>query len=318
MTTAVASCTAGLRIFPRDPGCVVSAPRPATVERVDWLERWDGRSRSGVESCGRARAVRSDGAARSRAPARRAAGVPGVPSSPARAQRAGPVLGDGRRLRQASDAREVPGARAGRPRPLSGLGERGLRGGDAYGPPAWVRPPRVRSGPRQPMGAGQRTVAPADPGGVDQRRTTGLVVEEPAAAADPRLRLLPAVVADVRHPPGVVVPPQRRLRGSRRARVRPVGVRAPRVGGHRRMPAASGTTSVATTAWPTCFARSATTSACTSWRARPTWPLPAFADSTPDACERRATAGSARCRCCQLLPTGIGLASVLRCRRITQ
>src|ERR1700722_10232512 len=63
-------------------------------------------------------------------------------------------------------------------------------------------------------------MAPADPGGTHcPRRPPGIALALLLASAVDGIRLLPAVLADVRDPPGVVPPVERRLRGSRRAQV---------------------------------------------------------------------------------------------------
>jgi hypothetical protein len=83
--------------------------------------------------------------------------------------------------------------------------------------------------------------------------------------------VLPAVVAALRREAGVELPAQRRLRGPRRARVHAVrlGEPAARRAAVRR--ACSRRSTAGSTPSPTCSARSATTSACTSWRASPRW-----------------------------------------------
>src|SRR5581483_11097222 len=71
--------------------------------------------------------------------------------------------------------------------------------------------------------AGQRAVAPADPRGARRRAARPRAVRAvPTPAPAARVRLLPAVVASLRREAGMELPPERRLRGPRRARVRAV------------------------------------------------------------------------------------------------
>ncbi|CAA9258905.1 MAG: Alternative oxidase, ubiquinol oxidase, partial [uncultured Acidimicrobiales bacterium] len=163
--------------------------------------------------------LRPDGAPRPRRPRRPAGGEPADPASEGVAERPSAVLDDGRALRRRAHAREVPGARAGRPGAVPGMGERGLRRRHPHRPPDRLRPPGLRPGAHGAVRAGQRAVAPAHPRGAHRRPGPAVAAhaDHPAGAG---LRLLPALVVHVRRPPGMELPPERRLRGPCRARVR--------------------------------------------------------------------------------------------------
>jgi DDE superfamily endonuclease len=81
-----------------------------------------------------------------------------------------------------------------------------------------LRPACPRTDRRMPGSARQRAVAPAHPRGTRRPiRKARIPAEVLLGPASHRVRLLPAVLAPLRDPPGVELPAQRRLRRPRRA-----------------------------------------------------------------------------------------------------
>jgi hypothetical protein len=203
----------------------------------------------------------------------------------------------GPRLRQAADDVEVQSARDHRARALPNLGTRRLHRGHPR--PSKHRPSQADPGPhrRDARPAGQRSVAPAHPPRpARQQRRARIAAQVLLAAPADRLRLLPVFVASVRREPKMELRAQRGLRRPRRARVHAMGGRQIPTGRQNRSTPTSRRSTAYSTRWPTCSARSATTSAYTKRKASPRWTSHGSNRPRPGLCPVRLRAPRRRYR----------------------